>query len=166
MHRLLPPSQALQRARRRRDEVAVWRVRGRQPIGGWTFDGAPIAIGDPWPARDGVHSLACARFEAPADWPLAETRLSLDAGGESLLTITYDERRLPLGLDLNHTEFALDARGARLEIESVAKGPFGTPVAHPRLARAELTRIEPALDDFVRTLTLTIDLAAELDGHE
>ena len=125
--------------------------------------GLPIAVGTAWPSRDGVHTFKCERFEAPADWPLAETRLVLDAGGESLLTIDYDSgARLPLGLDVNHFEFPLDERGGALEIESVARGPFWTPVTQPRLARAELAWIETGLDDFVRTLTLTIDLAAEL----
>src|SRR5580704_19517939 len=153
MHRLLPPSQALVRARRRRDELAAWRVRATLPIGGWSFDGAPIAVGEAWPAKDGVHTLASGRFEVPADWPLAETRLSLDAGGESLLTIAYASgARLPLGLDLNHTEFPLDERSGTLSIESVARGPFWTPVARPRLARAELAWIETDVDDLVRSI--------------
>ena len=167
MHRLLPPSQALVRARRRRDELAAWRVRATLPIGGWSFDGAPIAVGEAWPAKDGVHTLASGRFEVPADWPLDETRLSLDAGGESLLTIAYaGGARLPLGLDLNHTEFPLDERAGTLSIESVARGPFWTPVANPRLARAELAWIETDVDDLVRSISLAIDLAAEIEGHE
>src|SRR5215471_14900561 len=153
MHRLLPPREAIARARRRRDELAAWRIRASLSIGGWTFDGAPIAVGDRWPARDAVHQLRSGRFEAPADWPLDETRLRLDAGGESLLTIAYDGgQRLPLGLDLNHNEFPLDARGGTLEIEAVARGPFWTPVADPRLARAELAWIETELDDLTRAL--------------
>jgi alpha-mannosidase len=167
VHRLLPPAQQLARARRRRDEVAIWRVRERTPVGGWTFEGKPIQVGEAWPDRGGVRRLAAERFEVPADWPLEETRLALDAGGESLLAIVYDDdARAPFGLDLNHTEFPLDARGARIEIEAVAKGPFGTPIQGPRLARAELIRTEPGLEAFVRRLSLAIDLAAELQGHE
>jgi alpha-mannosidase len=167
VHRLLPPNQLLARARRRRDEVGIWRVRERVPVGGWTFEGELIRVGEAWPDRGGVRKLAAERFEVPADWPLEETRLALDAGGESLLAIVYDDgSRAPFGLDLNHTEFPLDARAARLEIEAVAKGPFGTPIRDPRLARAELIRIEPGLDAFVRRLTLAIDLAAELQDHE
>ncbi len=163
MHRLLPPSQQLARARRRRDEIAIWRIRERVPVGGWTFDGAPIRVGEAWPDRGGVRKLASERFEVPEGWPLEETRLALDAGGESLLAIVYDDaRRAPFGLDLNHTEFPLDERGARIEIEAVAKGPFGTPIRDPRLARAELIRTEPGLEAFARRLTLAIDLAAEL----
>lgn len=166
-HRLLSPAQALARARRRRDEIAAWRVRAQTAIGGWSFDGQPLAVGDPWPARDGVRLFRAERFEVPAAWPLAETRLALDVGGESLLAIVYDDgRRAPFGLDLNHTEFPLDAPAARLEIESVAKGPFGAPIRRPALRRAELVWIETGLDDLVRRLTLAIDLAAEIEGHE
>ena len=163
MHRLLPPSQLLVRARRRRDEIGAWRVRERAPVGGWTFGGAPIRVGEAWPDRGGVRHLAAERFEVPAEWPLEETRLALDVGGESLLVIVDDDgARTPLGLDLNHTEFLLDQRAARLEIEAVAKGPFGAPIRDPRLARAELIRLEPGLEAFVRRLGLAIDLAAEL----
>ena len=167
MHRLLPPTQLLARARRRRDEIGVWRIRERAPVGGWTFEGRPIGVGDGWPDRGGVKRLAAERFEVPEGWPLDETRLALDAGGESLLTVVYDDRvRAPFGLDLNHTEFPLDQRAARIEVEVVAKGPFGTPIRDPRLARAELIRTEPALEAFVRRVSLAIDLAAELQGHE
>jgi len=167
VHRLLPPSQLLARARRRRDEVAIWRIRERAPVGGWTFEGKPIRVGEAWPDRGGVQRLAAARFEVAGEWPLEETRLAIDAGGESLLTIVYDDgERAPFGLDVNHTEFPLDQRAARLEIEAVAKGPFGTPIRDPRLARAELIRIEPGLEAFVRRVSLAIDLAAELPDHE
>ncbi len=163
MHRLLPPSQVIARARRRRDEIAIWRIRERGPVGGWTFEGAPIRVGEAWPDRGGIRRLAAERFEVPEGWPLEETRLALDVGGESLLAIVYDDgRRAPFGLDLNHTEFPLDERAARIDIEAVAKGPFGTPIRDPRLARAELIRTEPGLEAFVRRLTLAIDLAAEL----
>ncbi|HUO11800.1 MAG TPA: glycoside hydrolase family 38 C-terminal domain-containing protein, partial [Caulobacteraceae bacterium] len=167
MHRLLSPRDAIARARRRRDEIAAWRVRDTRPVGGWTFDGALIAVRAPWPDRNGVHQLKSGGFEVPAGWPLAEARLTLDAGGESLLTIAYASgRRLPLGLDVNHTELPLDERAGTLEIESVARGPFWTPVTHPRLARAEIAWIETGLDDLVRTISLAIDLAAEVETHE
>jgi alpha-mannosidase len=167
VHRLLPPQQLLARARRRRDEIGIWRIRERVPVDGWTFEGRAIGVGDGWPDRGGVKRLAAERFEVPEGWPLDETRLALDAGGESLLAIVYDDSaRAPFGLDLNHTEFPLDRRAARIEIEAVARGPFGTPIRDPRLARAELIRTEPALEAFVRRVSLAIDLAAEVQGHE
>ena len=167
MSQLLPFALRLARVRRRIDEIAAWRVRARAPIGGWAFDGAPIAVGSAWPATDGVRRLTAERFEVPGGWPLAETRLALDVGGESLLTIAHDSgRRLSLGLDLNHTEFVLDEPGGALEVEAVAKGPFGQAVREPRLTRAELIWTEPDVGALTRTLRLTADLAAEIEGHE
>jgi alpha-mannosidase len=167
MHRLLPHAEQIARARRRRDEVAAWRIRQRRPVGGWTFDGAPIALGDPWPEPEGVHLFRAPRFEVPADAPLAETRLALDVGGEALLTIVYDDgTRLPLGVSPNHFEFPLDQRGAALEIEAVARGPFWVPTPDPRLRRAELIWIETGVESLVRRLSLAIALAGELEGHE
>ncbi len=48
----------------------------------------------------------------------------------------------------------------------MARGPFWVPTPDPRLRRAELIWLEPAIDDLVRRLTLAIDLAAEIEGHE
>ena len=108
---------------------------GDQAIGGWTFDGAPIAMGEAWPEQMGVHRFAGGPFEVPAGWPLEETRLALDVGGESLLEIHYDGApKLTLGLDVNHNEFLVDGRGGRLEIESVAKSPFGQAVVRSAAA--------------------------------
>ncbi len=81
--------------------------------------------------------------------------------------IDYDGgSRVLLGLDVNHNEFALDGRSGRLDIEAVARGPFGQWVADPRLRRAELRWIEPDLVAFERTARLAIDLAQALGEHE
>jgi len=165
MHELLNHGQRVRRARRRLSEIEAWTVRETLALGPWTFDGAPIAVGEAWPEPRGVHSFQGGAFQAP--WPLDETRLTLDVGGESLLTIIYDGgARVTLGLDVNHDEFPLDAAAGRLEIESVARRQFGQWVENPRLARAELRRIEPALIDFVRAAGLTIDFANALGEHE
>ena len=76
------------RLRNRLGELEAWRLRARSPVAGWSCDGAAIALGAPWPTVDGVRRFA-ARAEAPADWPLAETRLCLDLGGESLVTLRF-----------------------------------------------------------------------------
>ena len=139
MHDLLSLDQRVRRARRRLGEIAVWRVRDTVAIGGWTFDGVPIAAGDPWPSERGVHVFAGGAFAVPSDWPLDAARLSLDVGGESLLTIAYEDApSLTLGLDLNHNEFPLDGRKGHLTIEAVAKSPFGQAVPEPRFRRAEI----------------------------
>ncbi len=49
MHELLPLAQRIARARRRLSEIEVWSVRETALLGPWTFDGAPVAIGDAWP---------------------------------------------------------------------------------------------------------------------
>ncbi len=167
MHTLLSHPQRVSRARRRLAEIAVWRVAETKVIGGWTFDGAPIALGAAWPDIRGVHTFAGGPFEAPADWPLAETRLALDVGGESLLHIHYEGApTLTLGLDVNHNEFPLDAHSGRLEVEAVARNPFGQAAPDPRLRRAELRLIVPPVIAFVRTAGLAIDLAAGAREHE
>jgi alpha-mannosidase len=167
MHELLSLDQRVRRARRRLGEIAAWRVRETLPIGGWSFDAHPIGLGQAWPEKLGVHELISGPFEVPAGWPLIQARLALDVGGESLLTIAYDGGAwLQLGLDVNHNEFPLDARRGRLEVEAVARAPFGQVIADPRLRRAELRWVETGLIDLVRTLELAIDLAAGLGEHE
>jgi alpha-mannosidase len=165
MHELLSLHQRARRARRRLSELEPWIVRETRPLGPWTFDGAPIALGEPWPERKGVHRFEGGAFDCP--WPLADSRLALDVGGESLLAILYAcGARVTLGLDANHKTFPLDAPSGRLEIEAVARQAFGQWVEDPRLRRAELRRIEPDLIAFVRTANLAIDLAAGLGEHE
>ena len=167
MHELLSLEQRVRRARRRLGEIAVWRVREAAVIGAWSFDGVTIATGDRWPNDRGVHSFKGGPFAVPADWPLDAARLSLDVGGESLLTIAYDGAApLTLGLDLNHNEFPLDGRKGHLTIEAVAKSPFGQAVPDPRFRRAELRLIETELDDFTAALGPVIGLAAALGEHE
>ncbi len=167
MHTLLSLAQRVARARRRMGEVAVWRVRETKPVGGWSFDAEPIGLGQDWPQKLGVHELISGPFEVPAGWPLAEARLALDVGGESLLTIVYDGGPwLQLGLDVNHNEFPLDARRGRLEVETVARSPFGQIVTDPRLQRAELRWVETGLIELVRTIELAIGLASGLGEHE
>ncbi|HXV01062.1 MAG TPA: glycoside hydrolase family 38 C-terminal domain-containing protein [Caulobacteraceae bacterium] len=164
---LLSLGERLKRARRRAGEIEAWRVGEARAIGGWTFDGAAIAIGAPWPRTDDVRRFAGGPFQVPADWPLDETRLALDVGGEALLTIVDGGgARRRLGLDAHHHEFVLDERGGALEIEAVARGAFGQFVAEPRFRCAELRRIEPALIGFARLVNLGLDLAAALGPHE
>ncbi len=167
MHTLLSFPHRLTRLRRRRDEIAAWRVREALPIENWTFDGAPIARGAPWPIVPGVHTFACERFEVPAGWPLEETRLHLDVGGESLLRIRYASGvETTLGLDLNHNRFRLDERAGGVVIEAVAKGPFGTNSPDPRLKRAELSRSEDPVATLAQLLALIADAAEHLQQHE
>src|SRR5580704_5718015 len=167
MHTLLKLEHRLNRLRRRRDEIAAWRIRQSIAIDGWTFDGEPIASGARWPMVPGVHRFECKPFAVPSDWPLEDTLLALDVGGESLLKIRYASgRETTLGLDVNHNRFALDERRAHVVIEAVAKGPFGTNSPDPRLKRAELILSETGVVALARTLWLIADAAEHLGDHD
>jgi len=152
----LPPDQRLDRLKVRVAELAHWRARETVAVGGWTFDGAPITVGQGWPKRDGVVHLK-ASAEVPAHWPLEETRLSVNVGGESLLAISSGGRTVRYGLDPYHEEFPLHGRSVALETDSVARLPFGEPVREPRLNRANLIW----LDTEVHKLWLLLSQVAE-----
>ena len=84
--------QRLQRLQTRQRELTHWRVAEARDIEGWRCNGAPIALGAPWPSVEGVVNFA-AQAAAPGEWPLADTRLALDLGGESLLDPRIRGRR-------------------------------------------------------------------------
>ncbi|WP_413989572.1 alpha-mannosidase [Labrys okinawensis] len=159
-------SQRLNRLKVRLAELAFWRERERRPIDNWTFEGEPIARGAFWPRRDGVVHLA-ASAEVPEDWPLAETRLSLNVGGESLLSLTYaDGEVVRFGLDPYHEEFPLRAGPFTIATDSVARLPFGEPVREPRLNRAELIWLDLPVHRLHLLLTQIAEAVAALEGHE
>ncbi len=167
MHDLLGIDLRVARLRRRCGEAAAWVPRHVLPVGPWTFDGAPIEIGHRWPDVKGVKRFESGPFEVPADWPLEAARLALDVGGESLLTIRYDDgREVRLGHDPYHRSFPLDGRAGRLVVEGVARDLFGAPSRDPRLIRAELVWTETALEDLLRALELVAEAAVELRDHE
>ena len=60
-------------------ELEFWKVRETAAVATIACDGAAIAVGAPWPRRDGLVRFALTG-EVPAAWPLADTRLSLDLG--------------------------------------------------------------------------------------
>lgn len=159
-------AQRLDRLKVRIAELAHWRDRQSRDIDGWTFDGEPIAHRQDWPHRKGtVHFAAAAR--APHDWPLEQTRLQLDLGGESLLTLRYpDGRTETFGLDPYHQEFPIKDRDFSIAAESVARFPFGEPNRAPRLNKARLIW----LDEPVHRLHLLLKQIGEavdaLDGHD
>ena len=158
--------QRIHRLAARHGELTQWRVRERVGVEGWNFDGRPIALGAPWPRLDGVVHFA-ARAEAPAAWPLAETRLSLNLGGESLLSLAYDDgETIRFGLDPNHEEFPLKARRFSIAAEGVARRPFGQPVRDPRLNRAQLIWIDVAVHRFALLIEQISEALDHLREHE
>jgi alpha-mannosidase len=131
--------QRLQRLEVRLGELGHWRVRAAAPLDSWRFDGDPLSVGQPWPNVDGLHEISHPEIEVPDSWPVEETLLELDVGGESLLRIEYGGDSYELfGVDVNHSRFPLRERRCSLGVEAVARFPFGTPNRDPRLSVARL----------------------------
>src|SRR4051794_33189079 len=112
--------QRLDRLKVRNEELKYWRAREGLTVTGWTVDGLPIDIGGGWPNREGVHKFA-ATAEVPAHWPLEETRLLLDLGGESLVTLSYPNRdSVSFGVAPYHRELPVRHRQIAISAESTA----------------------------------------------
>ena len=158
--------QRLDRINVRVEELEFWRERETVPIEGWQFDGAPIALGGFWPRNDGVRKLA-ATAVVPEHWPLEETLLMLNVGGESLIALTPDggdSQRF--GLDPFHEEFPVPGRRFAIDIDAVARKPFGEPVREPRLTRAHLARIDKPVHELRLLLQQVAETVQYLGEHE
>lgn len=159
-------AQRLDRLKERASELFWWRERQSREISGWTFDGAPIANGAFWPRTDGTVRLEAAA-EFPASWPLDETRLILDLGGESLVTIAYANGETDTyGLDPYHREFLVRDWRFTVHGECVARLPFGEPVAEPRLNAARVSRIDMPVHRLHLLLTQVAEAIDTLGDHE
>ncbi len=158
--------QRLDRLKVRLEELKYWRAREGAPVGGWTLDGQPIAIGGAWPDRKGVHKFT-ATAEVPEHWPLEETRLVLDLGGESLVTLSYPNRdSVSFGVDPYHREFPVRHRQIAIAAESTAREPFGVPVRAPKLNRAVLQWLDLPVHRFHLLLRQVAETCEALIGHE
>ncbi len=163
----LTDQQRIDRLRKRLLELDLWTVRASVPLEGWSFEGKPHTHGAPWPTRDGVVALALDGVEVPQDWPLSDTRLDVDLGGEGLLRIAYDGgEAAAFGLDPNHQRFPLTGRRFSVAAQCVARLPFGVPNREARLSRARLVLLEPQLIELALLLTQVGETAQELAGHE
>jgi alpha-mannosidase len=159
--------QRLRRLDVRLSELGLWRLRAHVPLPEWRFDGAPITVGDPWPLLDGVHAFAHAETESPADWPVEETFVELDLGGESLLLFRYPDGAVErFGHDVNHRRFPLRGRRFTIDSESVARFPFGNPNRDARLSTARIVRIDPPVEQLYRRLRMVIEAARVLDDDD
>jgi alpha-mannosidase len=159
--------QRLHRLEVRLGELRHWRIRDQLPLGDWRFDGQPLDLGEQWPDREGLHVLSHPEAEVPASWPLEETFLELDAGGDSLLRIDYpDDTYERFGVDVNHGRFPLRQRRFSLEVEAVPRFPFGTPNRDPRLSTARLVWIEPAVERLHRRVRVVIEAARALESED
>jgi alpha-mannosidase len=147
------------------DELRCWLDREWVELDAWTFDGAPLAPGAPWPDRDGVHRLE--HPELAASWPEGEARLRLDLGGEALVTLAYaDGVTARFGSDPEHRELPLRAAPFSVAAEAVARLPFGEPNRDARLATARAVWVDVALERLVRRLALVLEAGRALAGRD
>jgi alpha-mannosidase len=160
--------QRLNRLEVRLAELAHWRARAHLPLGDWRFDDdTTLGLGQPWPDRNGVHRLSHPEIVIPASWPLEQTILELDLGGESLLRVDYsDGAHECFGVDPNHGRFPLRDRRFSLAAEAVARLPFGTPSPDARLSVARLVWLELAVERLHRLLRMVLEAARALEAHD
>jgi len=162
----LTTAQRLDRLKVRTAELSHWRERATLAIENWSFDGEKIAIGQAWPRRKGVVHFA-AQASAPAGWPLDETRLQLDLGGESLITLDFGEgQEERFGLDPYHQEFPLKGRNLAISTDSVARFPFGEPNRQPKLNRAQLAWLDMPVHRLHLLLRQIAEAVGALGEHE
>ena len=150
-------SQRRDRLAERLAEISLWQDRAVADIGGWTCDGAPLALGAPWPDRGGVRRLAAHGVTVPGHWPVSEARLDLALGGEGLLQVSAPGEESHYGLDPYHHRFPLRGRHVDLSVSIVARHPFGEPNRAPRLERARLAWADTAVEEFARQLALVLE---------
>lgn len=159
--------QRLDRIDVRVEELGFWREREAVTVDGWRFDGAPLAIGGFWPKKDGVLKLDV-QAVVPEHWPLEETRLQLDVGGESLIALVPADgsETQRFGLDPFHQEFPVPSHRFEVKVDAVARLPFGEPVREPRLTKTKLVRIDGPVDELGLLLRQVSETARVLGDHE
>ncbi|MGO7546642.1 alpha-mannosidase [Rhizobium leguminosarum] len=159
-------AQRLDRLKVRIAELAHWRDRQSATIDGWTFEAEPIAHHQDWPHRQGVVHFA-ATAEAPEAWPLADIRLQLDLGGESLITLSYpDGETETFGLDPYHQEFPVKGRRFSIATETVARFPFGEPNRAPKLNKARFIWLDGPAHRLYLLLKQVAEAIDVLGEHE
>src|SRR4051794_13477346 len=126
------------------EELSAWEVRRRYPIAGWSAqapDGSPhpIAIGDAWDNRIGIHRFRTySTVTAPEG---ADIELRLDFGGEALVKLidAQGNRIVGFGANPHHPRFApVPRQPFFIEAEVAARSLFGIPQRNPALTRAEI----------------------------
>ena len=158
-------AQRLDRVKVRLDELQFWRERETATVDGWRLNGESIALGAAWPSRDGVQKFE-ASVTVPAHWPIADTRLFLDLGGEALATLVYADQSVAFGNDPYHKDFPIRGHEFRIEAEAVARLPFGEPVRAPQLKGARLYWLDTAVHAFRTRLELLHELCEVIAEHD
>ncbi|MGH2820641.1 MAG: glycoside hydrolase family 38 C-terminal domain-containing protein [Actinomycetota bacterium] len=158
--------QRLTRLAARLQELSSWEVRAFRDLEEWSFDGTPLAPGERWPDREGVHELGHPEVEVPGEWPLDEVRLVLDLGGEALARVLYGDDEEGFGCDPWHRRFPLRQRRFAVRAEAVARLPFGVPNPDARLAEARMAWIDPPVEELTRLIALVVEAGRVLTDHE
>jgi alpha-mannosidase len=152
-------------------ELRFWIDSDGIGLPGWTIDGREISVGARWPHEENARGDAGVTFalegaSIPEAWPLQDTRLDLDLGGEGLVTIDHAGAGVEqFGLDLYHQRFPLRAGTFAVEARVVPRLAFGEPVRNPRLQRARLVLVDPAVERLHRLFYLLAEAATVLDQH-
>jgi len=154
-------------------ELTCWIWRETKPIEAWRVSSAeaglverPIALGEAWPTLRGVVSFSAGEIEAPASWPIEQTRLVLDFGGEARVFIDYGDRVRTAASDPFHRSLYVEGRRFSLRAEAVARGLEGRPNREARLGTAFLGLLERELADFLAELEVLADGIKAIAGHE
>ena len=162
----IKPAQRIALLRKRLEEIVLWRARSYVELHEWTFDGKPLEPGAPWPERDGVHTLELKDVGVPREWRLRDTRLVLDVGGEGLLIINYPNvSSARFGLDPNHRCFPLEHTSFDLEVQAVARLPFGRPNPGAHIRQSRAVWMDDVVDRFARQLALVLESCRTLATH-
>jgi alpha-mannosidase len=152
-------------------ELECWRWRATLPLREWRVaagdgEGRPIAVGDPWPTRQGVLRFEHGPVRVPEDWPLADTRLLLDVGGEARVLLDHGDRVQTCGSDPYHRALPVGGRSFTLRVEAVARDLFGAPQRDARLRTAFLALQDPELAAFLVELRVLHDGVLALADHD
>lgn len=157
-------SQRLERLQVWIDEIGCWRERETTTISDWTADGTRLSIGDAWPHSSGLLTFET-NVRIPNHWPLDQTWIYLDLGGESLLHFKAKTSHETWGLDPVHRTFRAPAHQFAITAEAIARLPFGEPVHDPRLNAAHAFWREDAVHAFHLRLTQIVETVTVLEEH-
>ena len=154
------------------EELGAWEVKRRFPISGWMIEapgGAPrpIAAGEGWDNRFGIHKFRTSELVTPpAD---SETELRLGFGGEALVRLLdADGQRLTgFGSNPRHPRFApVPAKPFRIEAEVAARSLFGVPQRDPVLRQAEILAFHPEVRALRRRIEVIVDTVKTVPDKE
>jgi alpha-mannosidase len=155
--------QRLALLKERLEEIDLWRDRSSIDLPSWTFDGKPLEPGAQWPDREGVRRLELREARVPSEWDVHQSRLELDVGGEGLVTIRYSNGKdSRFGLDAYHRLFPLDGERFDVDVDAVARLPFGEPNRNAHLGRSRIVWLDVAVDRLARQLRLIFETVRTL----